>query len=161
MEMKVRLGKAGNEPQNISDPKQYKANKDANSSNIENPAYSNHNIIKGENNEDVLQFPLGVRIKKEVLDPREEGSEEDGDELIESDNKQSKTSKRQSPGQRTNVIGKLPQKSSNKSNNEEESVEALKKAVADITDVSQIWKVVRPRILSQCPIWDLLMDKVF
>jgi len=159
MEMKVRLGKTGNEPQNISDPKQYKASKDTNSSNIENPAYSNHNIIKGENNEDVLQFPLGVRIKKEVLDPREEVSEEDGDELIESDNKQSKTSKRQSPGQRTNVIGNLPQKSSNKSNNEEESIEALKKAVADIPDVSQIWKVVRPKILSQCPIWDLLMDK--
>jgi len=58
------------------------------------------------------------------------------------------------------VIGKLPKKLSNKLNNEEESVEALKKAVADIPDVSQIWKVVRPRILSQCPIWDLLMDKV-
>ena len=96
------------------------------------------------------------------MDPREEGSEED-EENEESDNiniKSSKGNKRQSVGQRTNVIGKTPQNISNKSSNDDDNIEALKKAVADIPDISQIWKIVRPRILSQCQIWDILMDKV-
>ena len=155
MEMKARLAKLGNDSQNTSDPKQFKAIKETNDLNVEDPSFSQHNTIKGESNEDVLQFPLGVRIKKEVLDPREEGSEEDDDD---SDHVNMKPGR--GGNKRTNVIGKLPQNVSNKSNEEEDKVEALKKAVADIPDVSQIWKVVRPKILSQCRIWDLLMEKV-
>ena len=162
MEMKARLGKAGNNSENISNPKQFNVNKQINGPSTEGPSFSQHNTIKGENNEDILQFPLGVRIKKEVLDPREDVGEE-GENEQESDNINMtplKGSKRLSAGQRTNVIGKTPQNVSNKSNNEDDVVEALKKAVADVPDVSQVWKIVRPRILSQCQIWDLLMDKV-
>ena len=162
MEMKARLGKAGNNSENVSNPKQFNVNKQMNGPSTEDLSFSLHNTIKGENNEDILQFPLGVRIKKEVLDPREDVGEEGKDEQ-ETDNINMtplKGSKRSSAGQRTNVIGKMPPNVSNKSNNEDDVVEALKKAVADVPDVSQVWKIVRPRILSQCQIWDLLMDKV-
>ena len=164
MEMKSRMGKVENGPQHISDPKQFKGGNNRNSQNNDESCFNQEGVIKGENEGDILQFPLGVRIKKEVLDPREEGeggSDEDDDEL-DLDNingKQKKTGKSQNTGQR-NVIGKVPRIVQNKGNTEEDSIEILKKAVSEIPDVSQIWKVVRSRVLSQCQIWDLLMDKV-
>lgn len=54
--------------------------------------------------------------------------------------------------------------SSNKStttvkSEENDVVQVLKNVVGEITDANVIWKVVREKILSQCQIWDLLMDK--
>lgn len=42
---------------------------------------------------------------------------------------------------------------------DDDDVKMLKSVVAGIPDASVIWKVVRGRILSQCQIWDLLLDK--
>ena len=160
MEMKARMGKVENGPQHISDPKQFKGANDRNSQNNEESCFNQEGVIKGENESDSLQFPLGVRIKKEVLDPREEGSDDDELDLDNINGKLRKPGKSQNTGQRSNVIGKVPRSVENKGNTEEDSIEILKKAVSEIPDVSQIWKVVRSRVLSQCQIWDLLMDKV-
>ena len=163
--MKARLEKIENGEQSLSESKQFKNMDDANNLNNEESCLNQDDAIKGEGGNDVLQFPLGVRIKKEVLDPREEGEEgcEDDDDEMDSDNfdgKPRKIRKRQSLGQRPNMVGKVPRQILNKGNTEEDSIELLKKVVSEVADAGQIWKVVRSRILSQCQIWDLLMDKV-
>ena len=162
IEMKTRIDKLQNGTQ---DAKQLKIPNASLGTSSESPSAAQKNAIKGENESDVLQFPLGVRIKKEVLDPREDddGGSEDDEEEMESDNistKQRKPTKRPSTGQRPNVIPKLPRAVSNRPKTNDENMEILKKVVTEIPDVGQIWKVVRTRILSQCQIWDLLMDKV-
>ena len=162
IEMKARIDKLQNGTQ---DAKQLQIPNDSFGASSEASSGTHKNAIKGENEGDVLQFPLGVRIKKEVLDPREDddGGSEDDEEEMESDNigtKQRKPTKRPSTGQRPNVIPKIPRAVSNRPKTNEENMEILKKVVAEIPDVGQIWKVVRTRILSQCQIWDLLMDKV-
>ena len=158
MEMKARLDKVGNDPQNTSDRRTHTGDQTQ-------TKLGQGNAIKGEDENDDLQFPLGVRIKKEVLDPREEGEEDSANQdgqldLGNINAKQRKTAKRQSIGQRPNVIGKMSKLTPNISNSDEDNIQVLKKVVAEIPDVGQIWKAVRPKILSHCQIWDLLMDKV-
>ena len=162
IEMKARIDKLQNGTQ---DAKQLQIPNASFGASSEASSGTQKNAIKGENEGDILQFPLGVRIKKEVLDPREDddGGSEDDEEEMESDNigtKQRKPTKRPSTGQRPTVIPKIPRAVSNRPKTNEENMEILKKVVAEIPDVGQIWKVVRTRILSQCQIWDLLMDKV-
>ena len=162
IDIKTSLEKMANSQQVNSNPKLSKKLDESNTLNGEESFINQGSQIKGEGGNDALQFPLGVRIKKEVLeDPREENEADDDD--LDSDNfdgKHRKIKKRPSLGQRSNISGKLPRQILNKSNSEEDRIEILKKVVSEIPDAGQIWKAVRTRILSQCQIWDLLMDKV-
>ena len=42
---------------------------------------------------------------------------------------------------------------------EESDVEKIRSSLAEVKETSHIWKAVRERILSQCRLWDLLLDK--
>ena len=72
---------------------------------------------------------LSGEVKKELLDAKRE---EDGEEDEELEDDEAE---------------------------EDPRVSKLKALVEEVNDASLIWKVVRSRILSQCQVWDLLMDK--
>ena len=162
MELKGRLGKVENGQECNSETKHFK-NAEQSNTNIDKSSRNPENAVKGESGNDVLQFPLGVSIKKEVMEPRdgEGGYDEDEMDSDDFDVKTRKMKKRQSLAQGPIMAGKLHAQMMNQPDSEEDSIETLKKVVSEISDAGQIWKVVRSRILSQCQIWDLLMDKVF